>query len=131
MAAVKLIYSVLSGTYAICRLNPDAAIPPWAVHAQQFYSITRTPDELSIVWPEQSVPKEAKASRGWMCLKLQGPFAFSDTGILTSFVDPLSQHGIPVFAISTFDTDYVLIEQKSWPAAFDVLRSAGHDHVPE
>ena len=129
MPPPKLIYSALPAKFAICRFPPDAPIPDWASQPGYFSSITRTADELSVVCAEQNVPSNLNPSRGWLCLKLHGPFPFSETGILASFIDPLSSRGIPVFAIATFDTDYVLIEEKSWALAFEALRSAGHDRV--
>jgi hypothetical protein len=69
------------------------------------------------------------AARGWVCLKLDGPFAFSQTGILSSFVSPLAECGIGIFAVATFDTDYVLIQEESWPKASQALRVAGHEEV--
>jgi hypothetical protein len=104
-------------------------VPHWASRHDKFCSITRTTDELSIVCPEDWVPAEVNAARGWICLKLEGPFAFSETGILRAFLNPLAEHGIGIFAISTFDTDYVLIQAQFWPKASEVLRAAGHEAV--
>lgn len=94
-----------------------------------FCSVTRTSDELSIVCAEEVVPAGTNAVRGWLCLKLEGPFAFSETGILSSFLAPLAESGIGIFAISTFDTDYVLIQVQSWSKASEALRGAGHEEV--
>ena len=99
------------------------------MQANGFCSITRTADEVSIVCAENVVPTEIEAARGWVCLKLEGPFAFSETGILSSFLAPLAESGIGIFAISTFDTDYVLIETKLWERAAEVLGAAGHQRV--
>ena len=101
------------------------AIPSWT-EAGPFRSITRTQSELSIVCPQQNVPTDAKADRGWVCLKLEGPFPFSQTGILSSFIGSLSLNAIPIFAISTYDTDYVLIKEAFLGAALGVLEAAGH-----
>jgi hypothetical protein len=122
----KLAYSVLPGKYAICRLDAGSPIPAWAAHAVNFSSITHTADELSIVYPEHNVPVDVKASRGWLCLKLHGPFPLSETGILTSLITPLSAQEIPIFAVATYDTDYVLVEEKSWARARELLLAAGH-----
>ena len=127
----QLTFSALPGRYAICRLPAHSAAPAWATDSPEFFSVTRTHDELSVVCPEQRVPSEVHASRGWLCLKLHGPFPFSETGILLSFIQPLSERGIPIFAISTFDTDYVLIESQSWPRASELLRAAGHHELAE
>jgi hypothetical protein len=94
-----------------------------------FFSITSTPDELSIVCSERQVPAELSHDGDWACLKLQGPFSFSETGILTSFVQPLSERAIPLFAISTFDTDYVLVKQAWVEKAVTALREAGHEEI--
>jgi hypothetical protein len=67
-----------------------------------------------------------KASGSWVCFKLEGPFAFSETGILASFLDPLAEDGVPIFAISTFDTDYVLVQEEFQAAALRSLQRGGH-----
>jgi uncharacterized protein len=124
----QLKFRWLPGPYAIVRLAPDAPIPAWGTNGD-FTSITRTPDELSIVCPSASVPSDVQSSHRWICLKLEGPFPFSQTGILLSFIEPLSKNDIPIFAVSTYDTDYVLIQEEfAW--AMDVLREAGHELLP-
>jgi uncharacterized protein len=122
-----LRYSLLRGRYAICKLDSGLPIPAWASEKLGLVSITRNPDELSIVCAENSIPAEVHASRGWVCVKLQGPFAFSETGVLSAFINPLAEHGIGIFAVSTFDTDYVLIQENEWLRASEVLRAAGHE----
>ena len=124
----KLKFSRLSGSYAICRLNPGAVIPDWAPHGT-FFSVTSTAEELSVVCEEAQVPAHVPHEGDWGCLKLEGPFPFSETGILTAFVQPLSERAIPVFAISTFDTDYVLVKRGWLERAVGVLREAGHEEV--
>ena len=95
--------------------------------SRAFCSVTRTGDELSIVCAEQLVPASVKTERGWRCLKLEGPFPFAQTGVLVSFLSPLSQRAIPIFAMSTFDTDYVLIKEANEPSALQALAEAGHE----
>jgi hypothetical protein len=121
-----LRFSLLSETFAICRLDPTTSIPEWALRPATFTSITRTSDELSIVCPENHIPPDLKSDAGWICMKLEGPFPFSMTGVLASFINPLSSNRIPIFAVATFDTDYVLIKQEFWEAASAALESAGH-----
>lgn len=111
-------------TFAVCRLPPDASIPPYA--GTEFISITRTAEELSIVCPADQAPQNAKCESPWSCFKLEGPFAFSLTGVLASFVNPLAERGIPIFAISTFDTDYVLVKEEDAATALETLQAAGH-----
>jgi uncharacterized protein len=128
-ALPQLKFHWLPGPYAIVRLAADAAVPDWATTGE-FTSITRTADELSIVCPAANLPPDVQSPHRWFCLKLEGPFPFSQTGILLSFIEPLSTRGIPIFAISTYDTDYVLIQEEyGW--ALDVLREAGHELWPK
>ncbi len=107
----RLKFVRLSGAYAIVRLAADAAVPDWATKGE-FTSITRTADELSIVCPTENLPAGVASSHRWTCLKLEGPFPFSQTGVLLSFIEPLSSNGIPIFAISTYETDYVLFQEE-------------------
>lgn len=116
----------LAGPYAIVRLAPKSSVPAWATEGE-FTSITRTPEELSIVCLAGNVPPEIESPHHWMCLKLQGPFPFSLTGVLLSFIQPLSSKDIPIFAISTYDTDYVLIQEEWAGAALNALKHAGHE----
>ena len=114
------------GPYAIVRLALDAAVPEWATKGE-LSSITRTSDELSIVCLAENVPADLPSPHRWACLKLEGPFPFSQTGVLLSFIEPLSSKGIPIFAISTYDTDYVLIQEEFAEMALKALRAAGHE----
>jgi len=86
-------------------------------------------DELSIVCSSAQVPPEIQHDHGWACLKLHGPFPFSETGILSAFVQPLADRAIPIFAISTFDTDYVLVKKDWLEKAVEALIAAGHEAV--
>jgi hypothetical protein len=122
----SLKFRLLPALYAITRLAPNAAVPEWATSGA-FTSVTRTADELSIVCATENVPTEIVLGPRWVCLKLEGPFPFSQTGVLLSFIQPLSNNSIPIFAISTFDTDYVLLQEEFFGAAIDALQKAGHD----
>jgi len=120
---------------AVCRFASDARIPAWALEGA-FFCVARTRDELSIVCREDvcredRMPDGALAERGWVALKLEGPFPFSMTGVLASFLQPLAEAQIPIFAISTFDTDYVLIKRENLEQAAVVLGTAGHEKVGE
>jgi uncharacterized protein len=123
----KLKFRWLTGAYAIVRLAPDAVVPDWATKGE-FTSITHTADELSVVCRADNLPRNVESPQSWICLKLEGPFPFSQTGVLLSFIEPLSQKDIPIFAISTYDTDYVLIPEE-FATAVDTLREAGHELV--
>jgi hypothetical protein len=111
--------------YAIVRLDPSAVVPDWALNGE-FTSITRTPEELSVVCPTSNIPAGVQSPHRWNCLRLEGPFPFSQTGVLLSFIEPLSRNKVPIFAVSTYDTDYVLIQEEFAEAALDFLQKAGH-----
>jgi len=121
----RLKFRQLADSYAIVRLASDDAVPDWATTGY-FTSITRTADKLSIVCPAANLPTDVHSQQRWMCLKLEGPFPFSQTGVLLSFIQPLSNNGIPIFAISTYDTDYVLIQHEFAGSAIGTLQSSGH-----
>jgi hypothetical protein len=125
---MHLKFRQLPGTYAICRLPADAPIPERTATAS-FASITRSADELSIVCLTGQAPHNAKCEAPWTCFKLEGPFPFAQTGVLTSFIDPLATKGVPIFAISTFDTDYVLVKQEFAETALKTLQAAGHEFI--
>ena len=125
---MPLKFRRLPDTFAICRLAPHAPLPA-AVAGTPFVSITRTAEELSIVCPATQFPQNAKCELPWICFKLEGPFPFSLTGVLASVIDPLAQSGIPIFAISTFDTDYVLVKEESAESALETLLAAGHELI--
>jgi len=128
MTQQQLKFLRLNGLYAIARLAPDAAIPEWAMRGE-FTSTTRTTDELSVVCPIENLPADVSSPHRWICLKLEGPFPFSLTGVLHSFIEPLSSNGIPIFAISTYDTDYVLVQEEFSESAIRELRQAGHELI--
>jgi uncharacterized protein len=119
----------LGGCYAIVRLRADALVPDWAAKGE-FISITRTCDELSIVCAVENLPADVAIPQRWICLRLEGPFAFSQTGVLLSFIEPLSENHVPIFAISTYDTDYVLIQEEFAGMGIDALQQAGHELWP-
>ena len=103
----KLSLLILPQKLAVCRLGKDARIPSW-IEGDIFFSITKTDDELSIVCSENRVPNDTKAEKNWRAFKVEGPIDFSLTGILASLANPLASAKISIFAVSTFDTDYLL-----------------------
>ncbi len=127
--AAKLELSVLPGRFAVSRLPAGSALPPW-FQPGPFTTASWTIDELSLVCPQQLVPPDASAQceRDWCCLMLHGPIPFQCTGVLLRILQPLAAAGIGIFAISTFDTDYVLVKESSREAAITALADAGH-HV--
>jgi hypothetical protein len=116
---------LLPGRLAICRLPPDAPLPVWAA-AAPFTSVTRTAYELSVVCTEAVAPEGAECDAGWRIFQVRGPLDFSLTGILAAIAGPLADAGASIFAISTFDTDYVMVKEEKLAQAVDALRTAGH-----
>lgn len=122
------LLDLLAGSYAVARLDPSAQIPAWA--AGEFVSITRTAEELSVVCLESCLPPDVQAERGLRCLRVAGPLAFDLVGILESIARPLADAGIPVFAVSTYDTDYLLVPEAELEGAVEALTAAGHSVRP-
>jgi len=129
MAQWKLTLSILPETFAVYRLAPGAAIPDWAV-AGSFFSITRTPQEISIVCPQADVPAGIISEQGWRCLKVEGSLDFRFTGVLASLASPLAVAGVSIFAIATYDTDYLLIKEQDMSRAWLALIDEGHQMLP-
>jgi nitrilase len=117
---------ILPGSFAICKLPPDSPIPSWTTPGE-FFSITRTPDEISIVCTEDHVPAGiVNCSKGWRCLRVAGAMPFTAVGVLAFLTAPLAAAQISVFAVSTFDTDYLLTQASDFERATTVLRDSGH-----
>lgn len=117
--------SILPDVFAICRLDANAPIPSW-VTTRGFVSITRTRSELSIVCAQHDVPDEIQCERDWRALTVDGTLDFALTGILASLAAPLADAGISIFALSTFDTDYLLVKEANLQRAIGVLSKVGH-----
>ena len=99
---------LLPGLFSLCRLDPASPLPPWA-DGLPLGSATRTADELSLLCPSGRVPPGVRSEGGWRALVLRGPFGFGETGILASVLDPLAEREVGILALSTFDTDVVLV----------------------
>lgn len=112
---------------AVCRLPAEDAVPKWADQGlQPLVSITRTADELSVVLPQAEVPSDVQAALGWRALSARGPLPFHLTGILASLAVPLAEAGVPIFALSTHDTDWLLVRHDRVGDACAALEAAGH-----
>ena len=112
-------------TYAVCRLELGTKIPDWAFKGK-FFSINRTDDELSIVCAESQVPSNVKFDKDWRLLKVEGPLDFNLTGILSGIANCLAQAKVSIFAISTYDTDYVMVKSSSLDVAISSLKKDGY-----
>jgi hypothetical protein len=117
--------TLLSERFAISRLAADAPIPNWATQGS-FFSVTRTGDELSVVCEISLVPVELRSQADWRIFKVLGPFVLSEIGVLSALAAPLAKARISLFAVSTFDTDYLLVAAATLSAATTALEQAGH-----
>lgn len=112
-------------TFAVCRLEPHLPVPEWAGKGA-FSSVTRTRTELSVVCEESLVPADTRCEKGWRAFQVEGPLDFGLTGILASIAQPLASAGISIFAVSTFDTDTILVKAERATEARKVLEAQGH-----
>jgi hypothetical protein len=113
------------GRMAICRLGPEEESPSWA-GSEVLSSVTRTQAETTVVCREENVPAGITCNKGWRCLQIGGVLDFSETGVLSSLTAPLAGENIPVYALSTYSTDLILIKEKDLSRALRVLTGAGH-----
>jgi hypothetical protein len=120
-----LSLTLLEESFTIHRLSPSADIPAMAL-SSPFFAITRTDDELSLVLLESVEIESDKFDSGWACFKVEGPLEFSQVGILAGLTNILAEANVPIFALSTFDTDYILVKREQAQTASDALKSAGY-----
>jgi len=111
---------------AVCRFEPGSELPPWVDRSGEFVSITRTVDELSIVCAHDAVPEGVPMEGPWRAFRIQGPIVMTLVGVVAALANPLADAGIAIFAISTFDTDYILVHEPDFEAAVTALTQAGH-----
>jgi len=124
-AVVPLV--VLQDRLGICRLDTPEPLPPWArAEKGEFFSATRTPDELSIIVADSRAPKDAKCERDWRLFKVKGTLDFNQVGIIAGLSGTLADAGVSIFALSTYDTDYVMLKQADFGRAVAALRQAGY-----
>ena len=123
--SVNLVLSVLSETFRIHKLSPDVSIPE-EILKSNYYSVSKIENELSVVCSELIEVQSLQSSKGWKCIKVAGPFDFNLTGILAGISDILAQANISIFAISTFDTDYILVKSQDLSSARTKLRQADY-----
>jgi uncharacterized protein len=117
--------SLLPERFAIARLAVGAPLPSWAAQGP-FFSITRTADELSVVTLAGNIPQGVQNQAGFRVLRVHGPFALSEIGVVSALAAPLADAKISLFVISTFDTDYLLVSPEQLQAAVATLEKAGH-----
>ena len=124
-AALRL--RVSPGERAVCRLGPDAPLAPWMTGGA-WTSVTRTATELSVVCSADAVPAGVRCEGGWAALEVAGPLDFGLTGVLASLAAPLAEASLPLFVVSTFDTDWLLVRSAHLGRVSKALTAAGH-HV--
>jgi len=125
MDSTKIVLSILEETYIIHKLDQSTNLPEELIECE-FYSLSNSQEELSLVCPEQMLIQSENNSPNWKCLKVAGPLDLNLTGILAGLSDTLSKAKISIFAISTFETDYVLIQKQVLETAKSALKSAGY-----
>jgi len=120
-----LTLTILPDRYAICRLDATAEVPAWS-NTGPLVSVSRTPDELSIVCLEANVPSGITFAPGWRILKCEGPLDYALSGIMASLAEPLADAGVPIFPVATYETDYILVKEQHLEAAINALTGYGH-----
>ena len=121
----QLVLSLLPERFAISRLAANSPVPDWATRGA-FFSVTRTGEELSVVTELSCVPVGVQSQPGWRVLKVHGAFVLSEVGVLAALAKPLAEARISLFAVSTFDTDYLLVASETLTATIAALERAGH-----
>jgi hypothetical protein len=111
--------------FAVCKLSPGDPVPHWAISGNT-WSVTQTGSELSIVCPQKDLPEGIDAVRSWRALQVVGPLSFEMVGVLSTLTVCLADAGISIFAISTYETDLILIREESFHAACQALVRAGN-----
>lgn len=128
MLEKTLTLKLLKEKYGVCRLSAEESIPKWGKNSP-FYSITKTVDELSIVCSQDCIPKDIKCEKDWRVLKIQGTLDFSLIGVISSISTILAHEKISIFAISTFDTDYILVKDKDIDKTIVALTNKNYEIV--
>ena len=128
MDSTKIVLSILEETYIIHKLDQSTNLPEGLTECE-FYSLSNSREELSLVCPEQILIQSENSSPNWKCLKVAGPLDLKLTGILAGLSDTLEKAKISIFAISTFETDYLLIQEQVLETAKTELESAGYKFI--
>jgi len=129
MQPSDLTLSILPDQLAVCQLPPEAPLPSWA--SGSLVALVRTPEELSVVCAESAVPLGIPREGNLRALKVEGALEFGLTGILAGISTTLAAVGITIFAISTYNTDYILVRHASLERAIRALRLEGYTVLPE
>jgi uncharacterized protein len=128
----RLIVDVRGGDYSILRLPPGTAPDPalFRVGGVTVVSVISGPDGVTVVCPTRVAPESEHREDGWRLLSVRGPLEFALTGIMAALSGELAQAGVSLFAVSTYDTDHVLVKADDLERAVRALREAGHEVGP-
>lgn len=126
MKKTKLKLEILNNRYGVCKLESGTGIPGW-ISGNGFFSITGTPDELSVVCEEELIPEDVQSEKGWRIFKVQGPLDFSLIGIISDISTCLAGAGVSIFAVSTYETDYIMVREQELDQAVTALTEAEYE----
>jgi hypothetical protein len=115
---------LLEETFAIHRFNPSHRIPE-EVFGETLFGIVKTDEELSILCRDSLDLGSAQCHRGWSCIKVSGPLDLNVVGVLANLSKVLAEARISILAVSTYDTDYILIPSEKSQGAVAALKAAG------
>ncbi len=121
MTSKKLTISILPEKFGVCHFNKNSHIPIWATGETSFTSITLTRDELSIICPQNKIPAGVMFENDWRAFKVKGPLGFTLTGVVSSLSTPLAEAKISILYVSTYETDYLFVEDKNLEQAREIL----------
>ena len=121
----ELILELLDDTFTIHRFSSSARIPE-EVFGEAFFNIVKTKEELSIVCRNSLTLNSERCNQGWSCIKVSGPLDLNTTGILAKLSKVLAEALVSIFAISTYDTDYILVKADKAAEAVAALKSLGY-----
>lgn len=125
MASLDRSLLLFEDEFAICRLDRNAPVPGWATKGY-FFSVSRTPDELSLVVLQTNVPAGVECEGGWRCLKIESPFEFDLSGMISTIAAPIAGAEIDVFAVATQDSDYLMVRARDLDRTMSLLSEMGY-----
>ena len=126
MTAKQLTLIVQHDLYGVCRLSPSDPIPDWSLQGE-FFSVSRTAEEISIVCAETQIPSTVQCERGWRMFRIAGMLDFALIGIVAGISAALASAQLGIFVLSTYNTDYILVKQADFSAAVSAFQAAGYE----
>ena len=125
----RLAIDVRPGDYSVVRLPADAPVPAELLAPGEpvLVSVTRTPEELSVICPTGREPAGGVVEHGWRLMSVRGPLEFTLTGVISALASELAAAGVALFSLSTFDTDHILVRSAELELAVKAFRDSGHE----